>query len=35
MEMVVTFPVNIQKEVYGYGHRNKECGKCGGYKCTI
>jgi hypothetical protein len=27
MGMALTFPANIQKEVYDCGHRDKKCGK--------
>ena len=33
--MAFAFPANIQQEVYGCGHRNKECGECGGQRCTV
>lgn len=33
--MVFAFPANIQKEVYGCGHRNKKCCERGGQRRTI
>jgi hypothetical protein len=33
--MAFAFPTNIQKEVYGCGHRNKKCCACGGQRRTI
>ena len=33
--MAFAFPTNIQKEVYGCGHRNKKCCECGGQRRTI